>query len=585
MGVALEQVLADERLLGVRIRGADWPRRMMRRMSVPPGWVALREQPSGVRELTRAGETPEIEPDDTLLLLRQPVVELPLAARRLQAADEHRVDATCALRLGLPADRDSAAAFGRLITTGDRVTSDQLAERFRHAGGQAALERLCAGRAAAELVGGLPLDEVTMLLRAALEAVLFETGCELEQVTAARFESASFDAAQAAQQDAAVRVARYAARAEVDRAARAALDRRLADVAAVLERLQGLADEQRGASLEQLLSGLGPEQRGRLFEHLWRVMPTRVAAHRVAVVAGPRCVLLDPEHPDGIAGEVTVPESLGALRSVDYDAVAERLLIGAARGVWVVDRRGDVPAQAFEVTTATAPRTGFNGAVVAGDTLYATHSQFGLWRWRLDAPEAGSGLLEPAARAAKTVRSPCVAADGATIFFGVDESLVAWRTEDERLEDVYRFATAIQSVAVAGERVFIGTSGGSLWELSADGSAPARILFETSAALESAVVRSWPGIDELLVPAGRRGVVGLFGREAWNAVLLRPDAGARRVAASDDLLVALSPARDRLILSRQNDTETVGQLVVPVAQWLGHSIQDMAVITRQHEVA
>jgi hypothetical protein len=88
-----------------------------------------------------------------------------------------------------------------------------------------------------------------------------------------------------------------------------------------------------------------------------------------------------------------------------------------------------------------------------------------------------------------------------------------------------------------------------------------------------------------LVPAGRRGVVGLFGQEAWNAVLMQPDAGARRVAASDDLLVALSPARDRLILCRQDETETSGRTSVPVAQWLGHSIQDMAVITRNNEIA
>jgi hypothetical protein len=440
------------------------------------------------------------------------------------------------------------------------------------------LQAYAAERPAAELLRAPDRDALAQLIRQQLERFCFDFSCALGTIEGVTFHSSRWQAEQAAQTEAATRVAQLEARAQVEQATKAALDRRLEDLGSILERMQSLAAGSQDVGMEALLRALAPSERGRLFEHLWRIMPNRAATEFVAVVAGQACRLLAPRAPHDVRREWSLPEWLGALRSVRFESERDRLLIGAATGVWLVDPSGDTEPQAYAVARAdTRPRTGFNSAVLSGGALYGAHSQLGLWRWPLDQPDAGARLVDPEQRGARAVRS--VTADGDAVICGIDRDLVRV-ADDGSVAVLAQVADTIQALAVTARHWVVGTSDGRLLRIDRSTRTP-KLVFETHAPIESITARRWQDLDELVIPAGKRGLLGIYGQEGWNTNLLSRNDGVRRATASDDLIVAMTPARDRLwLLHEQAASEPAD---VPIAQEFGNSIQDFCVITKRIE--
>ena len=96
--------------------------------------------------------------------------------------------------------------------------------------------------------------------------------------------------------------------------------------------------------------------------------------------------------------------------------------------------------------------------------------------------------------------------------------------------------------------------------------------------VESVVARRWDDLVELVIPAGRQGVQGVYAEEGVVSRLMDSAVAVRRVCACDDTLVALSEQRDRLLVLNA-DSPGRTALEVPVARMLGQSIQDACIVT------
>ena len=254
-------------------------------------------------------------------------------------------------------------------------------------------------------------DDFTAHLREQLKQFLFASGATLEHVAASKFTSTSLTRQEALERETAAGVARIEARDMVQQAALAATNRRLDSLGDVLAKLKSAAAGDEHMQWHDLLPSLSPAERGKLLENLWRITPDAQTAVAVVAVAGSECLWLAPASPDGITKRVTLNDDLGGLRSVTYDSQDARLLVGAARGVWLLDAAtGDVCGR-FEVPDVQ-PRTGFNSAIACGGRLYAAHSQLGCWSWPLDKPGDARCILSPVERVPRTVRAVTALPDG-----------------------------------------------------------------------------------------------------------------------------------------------------------------------------
>src|SRR5439155_5067426 len=84
---------------------------------------------------------------------------------------------------------------------------------------------------------------------------------------------------------------------------------------------------------------------------------------------------------------IPLPSDLGPLRSVQsISPDRSDLLIGAQLGVLLVDPENPSAATRYRDVGVTSA-LGFNSAAVAGNILWASHSEAGVVAWQLDAPD------------------------------------------------------------------------------------------------------------------------------------------------------------------------------------------------------
>lgn len=570
--------LSDPTLVAVRVVGDEWPRSFVSATVVPDQWVGLIERRDGGRRLVPAGEDPRPERSDKLLLVRTRPVAVSIHVDGARSSDQHDVSGVYELSIRWQPRDDDLAALGRTLLEPNELSLDGLAKAVADAGGRSTLEQFIRARPASDLVRGDLCAALLEALHAQMKRFLFSSGMGLECVATLELSSTSLAECEALERETAARVERVKSHEMVEQAARAAASRRLDDMRALLDKLKTAAENDSGYQWHELLPSLTPAERGQLLANLWRITPDQHTAEAVVVVAGRECVWIDPAEPKRIIRRVSVDDSLGGLRSVAFSGQENALLVGAARGVWVLDAdAGDVHGQ-YEVPGADRPRTGFNAVVLTGDRLFATHSQLGAWCWPLGSPQQAEALLEPAAGAPRAIRAVTAAADG-RVLFAADDVVHVLTPDGAERATLPPTPGAIQCLATEGVAVFVGTSGGCLALRDVDGTGEWRIVHRASAAFESIFPRRWGDLLELVIPAGIAGVCGVYAQEGVVARLMETRVPVRRVYGCDDLLVALNDNRDRLIVMR-SDAARRGGHEVPVRRMLGHSVQDACIVLR-----
>ncbi|MCK4341163.1 MAG: hypothetical protein KAY37_05500 [Phycisphaerae bacterium] len=571
----LERLAAPE-LVALRCKGEAWEGSVFSRSLIPDNWMGLVVMPDGRRRFVPAGEDPDPKRDDTLVLVRNRAITVPLEIADVPASGGHPVTATVELLVRCWMREDDMSALRQALLTEDELTLDRLAEACDKAGAATALRSFIREQPAKTLVYDDLRDALLERLRNELQRFLFSAGLELERLGKVEFASASLAEQDALERETTRRVKELEARGMVERTALAATRRRLDDLGDVLSKLKDAADADGNLQWRELLPTLTPGERGRLLENLWRLTPDRTVAQSIVVVAGRECVWLDPAEPERIVRRLTLPEDLGGLRSVTYSPQDEALLIGAGSGVWRLKAtNGEIVAK-YVVPDAETPRTGFNAAITTGGCLFATHSELGAWSWNLDDPEDVQQLLRPIGGVPKTIRAVTVDERG-RVLLAADERVHAFDPAGETAWQTGPADGRIHCLAALEEWLFAGTSTGALLRCDLNLRDAWLPVHRTHSAIESLCARRWDDLVELVIPAGPDGVCGVYVGEGIVSRLLKAATPIRRAWACDDTLVALVENRDRLVILNGDMPERTG-LNVPIARVIGHSIQDACLV-------
>lgn len=614
--------LGDSTLVAVAVRGGDWPRRFMGPVPIPDTWMGLVETRDGKRWHVPAGDEPRAGESDTVSLVRNRPLTVPIDTREVPAACGNTVGGTADVLVRWHARDDELAALHRSLLSRGELTLQKLTDAFADGGARTALQKFISTRDAAALVSGDHRDALLAHLRDELKKLCFDTGLSIEQVATLKFGSSSLARRSAMQQDAAHEVERIKAREMVEHAALAATQKRLGELGGVMEKLQAAA-ARGGDNMQwhELLPALTPGERGRLLESLWRITPDRHHTAAIVAVAGDECIWLDPQSPEVIQRRTKLPQDMGGVRSVTFDQSRRWLLIGAAAGVWALHADDGNVVRRFAVPDIAPPRTGFNAAVIVGDRLYATHSQLGCWTWPIlsseervasselkaatadsssepeaqatDAPAASSALphalalgvrtgdvfaiLAPHDGSPRAIRAVCAAADG-RVLLAADDTVHAFNPATGALEVIANADDTIHCLATLGHELFAGIADGKLLRLDLRQPEDWWVPYRTNMAIESVQARQWSDLVELVVPGGDQGVVSVYGEENVVTRLLDTATPTRRAWAADDIVIALNDRRDRLTVMNSNSPDRKGRDVV-LARVLGSSIQDACLVT------
>ena len=122
--------LNDPQVVALRCRGDAWPRSLLSATLIPDTWMGLVVHADGRRRFVPAGEDPQAQRDDTLVLVRNRAITVPLALADVRAADDHGVQANIELLVRWPTrDDDLAACFRDLRGYVARIAAATAARR------------------------------------------------------------------------------------------------------------------------------------------------------------------------------------------------------------------------------------------------------------------------------------------------------------------------------------------------------------------------------------------------------------------------------------------------------------------------
>ncbi|MDX2198020.1 MAG: hypothetical protein SF069_03505 [Phycisphaerae bacterium] len=593
MPVDFLKLLSDPDTIAFRLRGRDWPRALLRGAEpVPEGWAALVESEQGAQRIFAPGSAIDVAPHDAVTLVRRTEHALTIALSAT-TADHETVETRCRLTIDSPftaGDLASMAAWAASAASQridfDRVQSEVSQQLID------ALQRHARQHDAAWLVDTANRATIERWLSEAARAIEFERGLraarmELEQPRCPRLEQARAETRSFEQQQAAI-----ARRTELERASRAAAAERLRETAAMLDRLRGEGG-QRG--LREILHATPTADRARLLSQLWHAGASLSTTSAIVAVGGGTLVVVALNAPAAAARRVPLPDSLGGLSAVHVDAERNTYWIGAERGLWRVSSLDDgTPPKAYSISASPRRRAGVNSIVIAAGRVYATHSGVGLWSWIIESPAPPDG--DGAASRAEWTPSPNANVNGvrgATLLrdgrlaFAVDGQVFSLSPHAETNRAATPpvpfsppAAARIRTLAASQDSLFAGLSDGAIASLPLSSPTRWAELDRIDGPVASLAVRRWFEIDELLIPAGRRGVVAHYGDGASATLLPAPAtaAGAApidRVWAVEDVLVGLSQDLGRAYLLRRGE-EAVAQ--VAIARLLGAAVEDICLV-------
>jgi hypothetical protein len=571
--------LTDPSVVALCVDGEAWPRGLLSENPIPDTWMGLVVKADGRRRFVPAGGNPRAERGDKLVLIRNRPITVPVEVWDCPGAKGNLINGRCELVVRWQAREGELAALQRSLLTTPALTLQRLADAVAEAGGLAALRQFVCERPAEKLLREDVRDELLAALREKLKRFAFETGMEIERLASLNFASKMYEQQAALERESRRRVERIKAAEMVEAAALAATKRRLDDLGGLLEKLKSAAAAEEKSQWHQLLPALSPGERGRLLENLWRITPNRNVATAIAVVVGYECLWLDPAEPEQVLRRVTLEGELGGLRSVTYCPHRNWLLVGAASGIWALDSDNGAVVGKFVVPNVEPPRTGFNAAVTVGDRLYATSSQLGCWSWSLNDPSGAKSILAPEGGVPKRVRA-VLATDDGRVLFAADDCVHVYRPDAGELGVLSAATDVIHCMAVLEDKLFVGTGDGKLFRVDLNHPDDWWVVQQFPTPIETVQVRRWTDLIELVVPAGARGVSGIFDEQNIVASLLESRTPIRRAWASDDVVVGLNELRDRLIVMNANLPERTGR-EARIARMTGQSIQDACIVLRQ----
>jgi len=484
--LTLVEFLNNRTQLAIKISSSDLPGVVRKSIRVPFHTAGLARFEDGSCTLFEEGQ--EVAGRFELVLAKRGEIPLRMSFADLRTKDGYPLAASVTLRVALSAARvDLFRDFSRVLFNfpGSYSAADlknHLAPELRRM-----LQEYAAARPASELHEADLKEPLGSLVHRGMERFRFDAGVVGEGLTDLSLSSAEFERRASAEKkaaDEARRSVEVLARKE-ERLKRLAGILKDQDVQGVLskvpdERLKGLLyaklmeDDNLQLTAEDLVhraKDCGEEVVQVIYKAMETllssgasVMPEEVessTADRIYLATGSRVLEVVPESEE----KPRVYPFKDPLRSVRYLDTPDGpfLLGGSKRKVATVALGNHLELLEYPLPEGRAVRGGVNSMARSGQALFATHSEFGLARWRADEPSEPAELVyEEITRSHKTTRAVDVV-DGKLLFASGHHVYLA-RPEAE--EPPVKFVSSIESpvtcVDSAERTIFAGTENGSI---------------------------------------------------------------------------------------------------------------------------
>jgi hypothetical protein len=564
--------------------GAELFSLLKRSIELPPQWAALIRDATGDHRLIRPGGTVDGREAREVLFARTTPVEVEIAHEGVLSSDQYQCRAEALLRIALIPDRSDLVSFQSSVLGSERFATGATIRKFIESCVHGTLAAVAENHEASSLVDGDVAAEASSAVRKALEPALFSAGLTLKAAPSLRFESTALTGVRRAQEASIRSRHEHQARREVQQAIERSQAEHLDHVGGLLSRLNELAAASPEVELVDLIKTFPQTQRGELYEALLPDKPVGSSTRWVVVAAGDELLFYDASSLDRPARRFTLAGSAGSVRSVQFvqDGSDEgALLIGAAQGIYRMPLSAVEPDLTLAVPVAPSVRGGFNSAIMVGSRVYGSHSELGLWVWDTAGPATGRALFESMTRDAKAVRGVCALADH--LYCAIDDRLIRWPVDggDDRPEIIFTGSRArISAVCPSSLGLFAGNSDGDIlhWPDDRPGE-PQRIHGGSHRPAESLALVSSGGIHRLFFTDTS---IYAHARVPGDSFTCRFEAGGqtlRRVDVADDLIVATTDLRDRLLCWAPNRPQrTIAQ--VGVSALTQRSVQDVCLVPR-----
>jgi hypothetical protein len=574
----LDDFMTDSQVLACVVRPQDIFSILTRRVTVPPECVTLVWGESPAPGFVPSGRNVEAEDCRKLLFVRTTPSTLNYELGALTSQDNYAIRVSVGLAVCAGSDRLDVLAFQKNLMAGiETLTADRL-RHFCEPLVRRTVEKFVKTKTAADLLSTDASGAFDDIIAEEFKSLAFESGLAL--ASAARFAAQSTDyvESQSLLKAAATRQSQRDLQQQQRERDRQSQAEHLAHLSSTLEQLHSLAAKSPGTAVVDLIKTFSTAERGGLYQTLLSRQSAASRTRAVLIVAGDELLSLDPHAPDGPPHRQALSASLGPLRSVRVSQVGDEnvRLIGARTGVHVLkDGRPDVESFAF--VPVRELRGGVNAATLAGDHLFATHSEVGLIRWHLSEPKQVDMPLTDRLAGCKSIRD--VQTDATRrIWLAADRQALALAPESCEVLVSLTAPTNVTALLVAEESVIAGLADGRIvrWLFGA---------FDAAETLRPACGRAVESLAWLQGGGAPRLIVG--DRQPHLEMLVVGDAFSieyrcgqpvRWGHAAADWIVGVNDRRDQLILWR-TDSPQEPDRVVNIGQLCGHSIQDVALVS------
>jgi hypothetical protein len=555
---------------------------LSRRLNLPAQWAALVGRDGGDHTLVRAGGNVDGTDAESILFIRTTPVELTVNEDGILSRDKYSCRAEVSLKLSIIPERGELLSFEKQVLGSHRVTQIAGLARFLEPAVRTALVRSAAAQDAEALVTGRANEELAAQVTDAVEAVCFTAGLALAASPTVSFASDSFRQIQETREAASRRKAEHEAAYQVKQALRTAQNEHLEHLSTLLTKVKELAADSPDVALPELLRTFSEKQRGELYQALFATEPASEQTQWIVAACGDELVYYNPRQPAQPARRLQIAGSAGPIRSIQAFAGADgqtSLWLGAATGVYRLPVASAEPDLTLLVDPAPSVRGGFNAVVVAGNRIFASHSEIGLCEWNIDEPSNARRRFESMTKQAKTVRDVefhegrvYVAIDDRILYFAADDP------EDQPLAVLAGSTATITAICPTPDGVYAGNADGDVLFWPADqNTRPQRIHTGLGRAVESLWLLESHGVRRIVYTDTS---LAVHARVLGDSFACRYDAGGqtlRRVEVAADLLAATNDLRDRLILWSPGEPVSPKN-VLHVSRITGHSIQDACLV-------
>jgi hypothetical protein len=555
---------------------------LKRSLDLPAQWAALITKRTGDRQLVSSGELVKSEEAEEILLTRTSSLDVTVEEDGLATADRFQCRASVRLQVRLIEERGELASFQSTVLGSRRTaTTDDLARHFQPAL-RSALAQFTGAISVEKLVDGDEEEAARAAIAEALKGSCFTAGLMLESVPSVTFDSATFRKVRRAEERAARSREEHRAARKLQEAIERSQQEHLDHLTGLLTRLGELAAQSPDAELPELIRTFGGEQRGELYGALFKIQPAVIMTEWLIVAAGEELLFFYVSDTDKPARRLSITAEAGPVRSVQRASDAKRprsLLLGAGTGVYEMSLEAGGPELILLVAGKPEVHGGFNSVAKTGDIVYASHSELGIWRWRLNEAGPGQPVLTSMTQQAKAVRGIQIFDDD--VYCALDDRVLRWPVSASHPAPEFFYSGSRSTISVicpSEKGLFAGNSDGEVlhWAES-DRSEPQVLHAGSHRAVESLWFLPTQGVDRLILADTS---LCAHARVLGDNFTCRYEAGGqtvRRVEVADDLLVATNDLRDRLFLWKLGEPGRPFA-TINVAAITQHSIQDVCLV-------